>query len=174
MSDDHAQIVSLLSERWVLALSTVDGAGTYTTPLFYAVDSEPSAAGDRGPRLIFVSDPVTTHGEMLGEGPTPVSATTYLESRDIAELRGVQLRGFVTHQRLLGAAETSRLTSQYLHAHPIARAPLESVSPPAVYALDICWAKLTDNRRGFGTHRTVTYAGWTDAPGGDTGIQPSR
>jgi uncharacterized protein YhbP (UPF0306 family) len=156
----------------VLALSTVDAAGSYTTPLFYAVDSEPSAAGDRGPRLIFVSDPATAHGRMLGEGPTTVSATTYLESRDIAELRGVQLRGFVTHQRLLGTSETSRLTSLYVRAHPIARGPLDSASPPALYALEICWAKLTDNRLGFGTHRTVTYAGWNDPLAANTDTQP--
>ena len=174
MSDDHAQIVSLLSERWVLALSTVDTAGTYTTPLFYAVDAEHSAAGDQGPRLIFVSDPATAHGRMLGTGPTRASATTYLESRDIAELRGVQMRGFVTHQQILGSDETSRLRSLYLQVHPVARAPLESASPPAVYALDISWAKLTDNRLGFGTHRTVIYTGWNDAPEKNTNLPPLR
>ena len=158
MSDDHAHIVRLLSERWVLALSTTNAAGPYTTPLFYAVDADGSAVGERGPRLLFVSDPETEHGRMLGDGPTLVSAAVYLESKDVAELRGVQLRGYVSRQRSLGATESSRLTSLYLRAHPVARAALESSSPPSLYVLEIGWAKLTDNRLGFGTHRRVPYA----------------
>ena len=95
---------------------------------------------------------------MVGDGPTLVSAAVYLESKDVAELRGVQLRGYVSRQRSLGATESSRLTSLYLRAHPVARAALESSSPPSLYVLEIGWAKLTDNRLGFGTHRRGPYA----------------
>lgn len=167
MSDDHAKIVRLLSERWVLALSTIGADGPYTTPLFYTVDAEETAADRHGPRLLFVSDPTTKHGHMLGEGPTLVSGATYLESRDISELRGVQLRGYVSHQRLFCASETSRLTSLYLRAHPVARAALESTSPPSLYVLEVTWAKLTDNRLGFGTHRTVAYPYSKRSPDGN-------
>lgn len=163
MSDDHAHLVRLLSERWVLALSTVAPEGPYTTPLYYALDAEGSVANGRGPRLLFVSDPETNHGRMLGDGPTRVSAATYLESREVSELRGVQLRGEASRLRPGDSEALARARALYLDAHPVARPAFDSSSPPALYVVEIFWAKLTDNRLGFGTHRVVSYArGTTD------------
>ena len=163
MRDDHDRIVSLLSERWVFVLSSLDSGGQpYSTPLYFALDSDPDSShaphqSPRAPRLLFVTDPATFHGQHLGDGPTQVSGATYLESREVAALRGVQLRGVVHHvDANTPTFDQDRM--RYLAAHPVARAPLESTTPPRLYALAITWAKYTDNRLGFGTHGEVRYS----------------
>ncbi len=140
--------MALLRERWVLTLATIaPGEAPYTTPLFYAV------APDRrtGPRLVFASRPESTHGRHLGEGPTTVSAALYLESHNIAELRGVQLRGEV-----MPTATTASLAA-YLERHPGAEPLLRAGARERLYALAVTWAKLTDNRLGFGFKREWTF-----------------
>ena len=161
--DDHGRIVSLLSERWVFVLSTLESGGQpYSTPLYFALDCDAEVPPEprqipRAPRLLFVTDPATFHGQHLGAGPTLVSGATYLESREVGELRGVQLRGIVRHLEP-GTPTFEQDRTRYLHAHPVARAPLESATPPRLYALSITWAKYTDYRLGFGTHGEVSYS----------------
>lgn len=156
--------MTVLRERWVLTLATSpphapgEPPVPYATPLFYAV-ADPADAG-RGPRLVFASKPDSAHGSHLGAGPTLVAAGLYLESEAVAELRGVQLRGEV----VLGAGPAER--AAYLARHPGAEPLLRPGSRERLYVLTITWAKLTDNRRGFGHKLEWRFA----APAGREGV----
>ena len=93
--DTVSALMSLLAERWVLSLALDDPrAGVpYSTPLFYAL-AEPGRVGRHdAPLLVSASAADTHHGRLAGPGPTPVSAGLYLETEEVGELRGVQLRG---------------------------------------------------------------------------------
>jgi uncharacterized protein YhbP (UPF0306 family) len=144
--------MALLRERWVLTLATtIPGEPTpYATPLFYAV-TPPQRPGE-GPRLLFASRPDSAHGRHLGEGPTTVAAALYLESLAIAELRGVQLRGEV-----VPTAAAASLAA-YLERHPGAEPLLRPGARERLYAFTVTWAKLTDNRLGFGYKREWSFA----------------
>jgi uncharacterized protein len=140
---DVSPLMNVLRERWVLTLATLPAGELvpYATPLFYAV------AELAGPHLVFASDPLSAHGRHLGDGPTGVAAGLYLESDSVAELRGVQLRGEV---RPLGPADGA-LRAAYLERHAGAAAMLSRPGArERLYGLAVAWAKLTDNRRGFG------------------------
>lgn len=159
--DDVSPLMTVLQERWVLTLATVPGleptedeAGyPYATPLFYAV------AQNTSPTLVFASRPDTTHGRHLGAGPTRCAAGLYLESEDVSGLRGVQLRGVVAPVELWPGDVPDGLRAAYLERHPGAAALLRPGARERLYGLAVIWAKLTDNRRGFG-HKQV----WTFAP----------
>lgn len=143
--------MALLQERWVLTLATTTThePAPYATPLFYAV--APPARAGQGPRLVFASRPDTTHGRHLGDGPTAVAAALYLESHDIAELRGAQLRGEVV------ATAAAAPRAVYLERHPGAEPLLRAGARERLYTLTVLWAKLTDNRLGFGYKREWSF-----------------
>lgn len=143
--------MALLHERWVLTLATeIPGQSTpYATPLFYAV--APTHPGE-APRLLFASRPDSAHGRHLGKGPTAVAAALYLESHDISELRGLQLRGEVV------PTTTAASLAAYLERHPGAEPLLRPGSREQLYALSLTWAKLTDNRLGFGYKREWSFS----------------
>lgn len=160
-SDDVSPLMAVLQERWVLTLATAprladadtaEEAGyPYATPLFYAV-----ARG--APTLVFASRPDTTHGRHLGAGPTPCAAGLYLESEDVSGLRGAQLRGLVAPVELWPEDTATGLREVYLERHPGAAALLRPGARERLYGLAVTWAKLTDNRRGFGHKQTWTFA----------------
>lgn len=159
-TDDVSPLMAVLRERWVLTLATQPGldatgdeaAYPYATPLFYAV------APGASPALVFASRPDTTHGRHLGAGPTRCAAGLYLESEDVSGLRGVQLRGAVAPVELWPGDAPTGLREAYLERHPGAAALLRPGSRERLYGLAVTWAKLTDNRRGFGHKQTWTFA----------------
>jgi hypothetical protein len=158
--------MTVLDERWVLALATrADDGLSYPAPLFYAVAGPPGPG--LGPRLVFASRPDSAHGRHLGDGPTLAAAAVYLESEVIGELRGVQLRGEVVRlDRLPGPAQEP-LRAAYLRRHPVAAARLGPEAPERLYGLAVTWAKLTDNRLGFGVKLAWEFrAGWNCGGGG--------
>lgn len=144
----------LLQERWVFALATRDDDDglPYATPLFYAAAALP---GSPAPVLVFASRPDTRHGRAIGDGPTAVAAAIYLETEVLGEVRGVQLRGEVVVCTGLHADAAASLRAAYLERHPVAAAHLGERD--RLYALAITWAKLTDNRIGFGKRLVWTF-----------------
>lgn len=160
--DDVSPLMAVLQERWVLTLATIprlesadsdDEAGyPYATPLFYAV------ARSGSPTLVFASRPDSAHGRHLGAGPTRCAAGLYLESEDVSSLRGVQLRCAVAPVELWPGDVPAGLLAAYLERHPGAAALLRPGGRERLYGLAITWAKLTDNRRGFGHKQTWTFA----------------
>lgn len=153
---DVSPLMTVLQERWVLTLATsplpadphaLPGV-PYPTPLFYAVADAEVAEG--GPRLLFASRADSTHGRHLGEGPTLVAAALYLESETVGQLRGVQLQGEVSPLDRWPAAAADGLRAIYLARHPVAAGLLKPGARDRLYVLTVLWAKLTDNRLGFG------------------------
>ena len=146
--------MEVLRERWVLALATTTPDGLpYATPLFYALAALPPFDA---PILVFASRADTCHGRAIGDGRAAVAGAVYLETEELGVLRGVQLRGDVAVCSSLRAEHHADLRRAYLDRHPAAGPRLGPRDE--LYALAITWAKLTDNRLGFGVRRTSTFA----------------
>jgi len=147
----------ILEAHWVFALATVDPEhpAPYATPLFYALES-PLGRGVSGPALLFASSPRARHSSHVGgeaERGVPAAATIYLESEEVGALRGAQLRGRLSR---IDPQRASGPLARYLERHPVAGPALEG-GGHALYRFEIEWAKLTDNRLGFGRHREVRF-----------------
>lgn len=164
MHDEQAvsALMRILRERWVLtlALADPDHRAPYPTPLFYALAEPDTIGAHPAPLAIFASGPASRHGVLCGEGPTPAAAAVYLESERPGELRGAQLRGRVLREQRCSAEARAALRARYLERHPIAQDVLAE-GRHSLYVLQIAWAKLTDNRLGFGEHPIAEFAeGW--------------
>ena len=144
-----------LEQQWVLSLATVDArtGRAYACSVFYAL-ARPDELGEHdAPILVFASDPSTTHGNHLAEDPR-VAGTVHGEARDLSQIRGVQLRGTVIAERD-DAPRWSAARRRYLDRHPAA-APF--LGGARLYGLIVEWAKITDNRRGFGNHAVLQFS----------------
>jgi uncharacterized protein YhbP (UPF0306 family) len=80
----------------------------------------------------------------------------YLETEAVGQLRGAQLRGTLIREDRFTAAGAASLRASYLARHAIAE-PLLAAGRHRLYALIVTWAKLTDNRLGFGVHPVVDF-----------------
>lgn len=168
-------LMRVLGDRWVLTLALADAStaaqlaspAPYPTPLFYALAEPRAISSVAAPALIFASDPSSHHGRLLGEGPTPAAAAVYLESETVGVLRGAQLRGLVVREEGLAAEAAALARARYLDRHPPA-APMLAAGRHRIYALFVTWAKLTDNRLGFGVHPVLDF----DATGDE--VEQSR
>lgn len=148
----------VLAERHVMTLALTDTTADapYPTPLFFAL-VEPDAIGRHaGPLLVFASDPCSHHGRLAGLGPTMAAAAVYLETQETGQLRGVQLRGSLVREERWTASGAGQLRARYLARHPVAE-PMLADGRHRLYALIVTWAKLTDNRLGFGVHPVVDF-----------------
>jgi uncharacterized protein YhbP (UPF0306 family) len=155
-ADDVSRLMSLLDEHWVLTLATREptepSAPPHCAPLFYALQR----SDGHHAILVFTSDPNSAHGRHLGAGPTTAGAAIYLESETVGQLRGVQMRGLV--ERLdEGDPRLEAARARYLDRHPVAEPMLKAGSKHRLYRFELTWAKLTDNRLGFGVHPIVDF-----------------
>jgi uncharacterized protein YhbP (UPF0306 family) len=149
-------LMRVLTERHVMALVLADQPAPYPTPLFFAL-AEPNSIGRHAaPILAFASDPLSHHGRLADRGPTPAAAAVYLETEQVGLLRGAQLRGSLIREDRWTAAGAASLRAGYLARHPIAE-PMLAAGRHRLYALIVTWAKLTDNRLGFGVHPIVDF-----------------
>ncbi len=150
--DPVSALMQILVERWVLTLALSDGdAPPYPTPLYYAL-AEPGTLGDHpAPLLLFASSASSHHGQLAGTGPTAAAAAVYLETEAVGLLRGAQLRGTLVREDLLDAPTRAAARAHYLSRHAVAE-PILASGRHHLYALLVGWAKLTDNRLGFGVH----------------------
>ncbi len=159
----------ILAERWVLTLALRDGdAAPYPTPLFFAL-AEPNALGRHAaPALLFASSADSHHGRLAGIGPTPAAAAVYLESETVGVLRGAQLRGTLIRDDALTEAGAAAARAHYLARHGVAE-PMLASGHHHLYCLLVGWAKLTDNRLGFGAHPELRFElDWAFASGDQT------
>lgn len=139
-----------------LALGDTAEAAPYPTPLFFALAQPDSIGRHAAPILAFASDPDSHHGRLAGRGPIMAAAAVYLETEDVRQLRGAQLRGRLLRDDLFTAAGVASLRASYLARHAIAE-PLLARGRHRLYALIVTWAKLTDNRLGFGVHPILDF-----------------
>jgi uncharacterized protein YhbP (UPF0306 family) len=146
-SRDPGPLVVVLNESSTLTLATIEPDGSpRATPVFFTATPD----GE----LIFLSDPQTPHGENLLRQPK-VAAAAYPDVGDWSQIRGVQLKGLVerlTEDRAEDALARYRARFPFLDEVPAARQSM------AVFVLRPRWARLIDNRRGFGYAEEWTWA----------------
>lgn len=128
------RIDALLEEYHVMSLAVCAGHQHWAAPIFYVFD--PPRA-----RLLFVTDPSTRHGILLGQAGRRV-ATVSGQDWSIPLLRGLQMEGPV--QRL-GIEDRDLAANLYMARFSIP-APLR----PVYWAFTPLYIKATDNRNGFG------------------------
>jgi len=121
-----------------LATCGADGA-PHAAPVYFAADEEL--------RLYFFSDPVSQHSLDLEHDPRAAVAI-YPECHGWQEIRGLQLRGEV--RRVSPGAEWEAAWALYAARFPFVEELKEAVARTALYVFVPHWARLVDNRRGFG------------------------
>lgn len=158
MQAAHSSLLALLKAHWVVHVAWPDPktlAPPHCTPLYYALLHSRKECASAAPSLIFFSDPESEHGQR--HRPTlQVGASIALETQDIAQIRGATLRGQVQCATQLDPSLAAQARSDYLQRHPKA-APFLGSDKASLYLMTLTWAKLTDNRRGFGQHLILKY-----------------
>jgi uncharacterized protein YhbP (UPF0306 family) len=141
-SQDLRDLLELLAETSTLTLATTDPDGTpRATPLYFA--ASPKAD------LLFLSDPATPHARNLSERPRAAVAA-YPEVASWQEIRGVQMKGTAS---ALGAAEAEGALALYRGRFGFLSQVPAAFDRMSVYLFRPYWARLIDNRRGFGSAR---------------------
>lgn len=129
-----------LSSHHLLHLAVLEQEIPWSATLFYAFD--PSSC-----ELIVATDPKTRHGQSALRNPK-VAGSIALETEEIGRIQGVQFSG-----RWQKANQEAK--KLYFKRFPYAR-----ILHPQLWSIEITYAKLTDNRLGFGTklefHSTIS------------------
>jgi len=128
------QIEDFLQSNHILTLATSSDNFPYVATCFYVFDKEAIA-------LIFASDKDTCHMRQALANPH-VAVAIYLCTDKVGLIRGVQCKG-----RVLEATKSQKII--YYKAFPIAKA-----MHPSIWAIELDWVKMTDNRLGFGKKLT--------------------
>jgi len=132
------QIAAYLESHHVLTLATVDEAGPWAAPLFYA--------SDRSLALYFLSDPATRHRRAIARSPR-VSAAVYGGTAVWTEITGVQIDGWA---RAVDDEERDHAFGRYAAKFPFALALIPPDGPYRIYQIRPRWVRLIDNARGLG------------------------
>lgn len=146
----------MLQKHWVLHLAWPDPQGQappHCTPLYYALLQPRKECASSAPSLIFFSDPQSEHGQRQ-RNSQDVGASIALETDEISRIEGATLRGKVHAGTDLPPSLTKQAQHDYLTRHPQA-APFLGSGKACLYLMSPTWAKLTDNRRGFGQHLII-------------------
>jgi hypothetical protein len=134
MEEVNKSIVQFIKKHHVFNLAVYSDGMLWTASCFYAFWQEEMA-------LVFLSDEDTKHSQMMLSNPNVVGTIT-LETRIIGKIQGLQFIGEV--QKL--EKESSSLTKRLYYK----RFPYTLGTQSAFWLLTIHYAKLTDNRLGFG------------------------
>ena len=135
-----APLADFLAAHDTLTLATTGPDGPAAAALFYAPLRE-------GLLLLFVSDPTSRHARHLAADPR-CAATVHADGQAWRGIRGAQLRGSA-------APAPRRDWPRYLARFPMAATVPElaaALGRTRLYRLEVAWARLIDNRQGFG-HR---------------------
>ncbi len=138
MTSIPSSLYDFLLAHHTLTLATVDDSGhPHAAALFYAVAEDL--------RLVFLSDPHTYHARHIGQGAW-VALTIQDDGQSWQAITGVQIHGFARP----GGSDARAI---YQARFPfIARAEIlaQAVKQARVYEILPTWARLIDNRLGFG------------------------
>jgi uncharacterized protein YhbP (UPF0306 family) len=139
----NQQAINRLTELFALStmtLATVSSNGQpHAAPVYFA------AGGNL--HLYFFSDPGSQHGQDIKGRPEAFCAI-YPECHDWRDIRGLQLRGRV--RRVEPGPEWAAAWELYAAKFPFVSELKEAVARNALYVFETRWARLVDNRRGFG------------------------
>jgi uncharacterized protein YhbP (UPF0306 family) len=143
------ELFAILRESKTMTLATIDLDGSpRATPLYFALEANQVSSGNLvWPfTLLFLSDPSSPHCVNVARDAR-AAAAVYPGETDWRSLRGVQLKGRV--DRPLAQSAASALDT-YRREIFIAPELQPAVERSAVYRFIPAWARLIDNRRGFG------------------------
>jgi uncharacterized protein len=127
------KIIHFFEEHHVLTLATTVDNQPYCANCFYVFDGDHS--------LIFASEHKTKHIQDAVANPL-VAASIVLETCTVGKIQGIQLCGRLIE---LSGEELSHAKKKYLKAFPYA-----VLKQTPLWALKLSYAKMTDNRLGFG------------------------
>jgi uncharacterized protein YhbP (UPF0306 family) len=123
-----------------MTLATVSVEGQpHAAPVYFA-------AGDNL-KLYFFSDLGSRHGQDTESRPE-VAAAIYPECHNWRDIRGLQLHGSV--RRVDPGPEWAAAWELYATKFPFVSELKEAVARNALYVFETRWARLVDNRQGFG------------------------
>ncbi|GHT10469.1 UPF0306 protein [Bacteroidia bacterium] len=130
----EAKIIQFIEQHHVLTLATVCNNQPYCCTVFYAFCEQEQ-------RFVFSSDEATAHIRHIAKNPQ-AAASIVLETKMVGKIQGIQLQGIVYPAlgELLPSAEHA-----YWQRFPYAR-----LMNTTLWIFEPHWAKLTDNRLGFG------------------------
>lgn len=129
------KIVDFINEHHVLTLATVSKSGPWCANCFYVFDEEFKS-------FIFSTDIETRHGTEASQNST-VAGSILLETETIGKIQGLQFCGNLT---ICDNTYIKRAKKLYLKRFPYA-----ILTKTTLWKLELTYAKLTDNRLGFGT-----------------------
>ncbi|CZE49007.1 hypothetical protein [Campylobacter geochelonis] len=119
-----------ISKMQLLSLCVLSDGAPYSSSAFYAYDKENS-------KLIIAASKETNHIKAI-EICDKVSGTIALDTTIIGKIQGVQF---------LGQMGLSDKFEQRIY---FKRFPFALAMNPTLWTIKVSWAKLTDNRLGFG------------------------
>lgn len=125
----NEEFIAFIKQHHVLNLSVAHENKSWSASCFYAFLENGV--------FVFASDNDTRHMNYIAKNPF-VSATIALETKQIGLIQGIQCEGVVRKVSKEGQ-------KAYFQAFPYARA-----MSPKLWEIEIAFAKLTDNRFGFG------------------------
>lgn len=129
------KIVEFITEHHVLTLATAQNNTPWCANCFYVYDAQENA-------FIFSSDTQTRHA-IEASANAIVSGSIVLETEVIGKIQGLQFSGVMS---ICEQPYKKRANRIYL-----SRFPYAILKKTTLWKLHITFAKLTDNRLGFGT-----------------------
>jgi uncharacterized protein YhbP (UPF0306 family) len=131
---DEERIINFINEHHVLTLAVSNNNIPYCANCFYAFDSEKM-------QLIFTSDETTRHIKDI-ENNDIVGGSIVLETKTVGKIQGIQFNGYIKKLK-----DTEYKTANKLY---LKRFPYAVLAKTTLWAVDLKFIKLTDNRLGFG------------------------
>ena len=143
MSSLPQAFTSVIKEHHVMTLATCCDNEPYCCSLFYAYMENEGC-------FVFSSESATKHVRDLSHNMF-AAANIALETEAVGKIQGVQIQGLVYRPKddLAKAARKAYLR----------RFPYAALLSTAIWVLEPTWAKLTDNRLGFGKKETWKKGG---------------
>jgi len=134
MNELDKNIEHFIKKHHVLNLAVVSNNNLWTAACFYAYWKEKNA-------FVFLSDEETLHAKMMMENKS-IAGTITLETRIIGKIQGLQFKGMVE--------KVSDGTLAMANKIYYKRFPYAIGTQSTFWLLTLQYAKLTDNRLGFG------------------------
>ena len=128
------RIIKFFKKHHVLTIATSVNGEPWCANCFYVYLEDENA-------LIFTSDTTTRHGREFIDNPL-VAGSVVLETWIIGKIRGIQFQGIVSE---LVGERLEKARNAYLKRFPVA-----ALMDTKLWAVDLKYIKMTDNRLGFG------------------------
>jgi uncharacterized protein YhbP (UPF0306 family) len=134
MGEPDQKIIAFLKKHHVMTISTCVDTQPWCANCFYAFDKDNVA-------LIFTSDFETRHIKEVMQN-NKVAGSIVLETSIIGKIQGIQFSGVLSLPEVKAA---DQIRNMYIRRFPFA-----VLMETTLWKLRIDYAKMTDNRLGFG------------------------